>query len=70
MRQKKKKIWTCFGIQKVFYKMFCKLNFTNVIELACGRGRHVTRYKEKANMITLVDVLQKILIFAKIDLMG
>lgn len=48
-----------WNLQSVFYKMFCRLDLTNVIELACGRGRHVPFYKEKAEVITLVDILQK-----------
>lgn len=42
-----------------FYKMFCMLDLTNVIELACGRGRHVPMYLEKAGRVTLVDILEK-----------
>lgn len=48
-----------WNFESIFYKMFCRLDLTNVIELACGRGRHVPFYKEKAGMITLVDILQK-----------
>lgn len=43
----------------VFYKMFQKLDLTNVIELACGRGRHVAKYIDLAEQITLVDILEK-----------
>lgn len=42
-----------------FYKMFKKLDTTNIVELACGRGRHVPNYFNDAGMITLVDILQK-----------
>ncbi len=42
-----------------FYRMFSCLELDNVIELACGRGRHVMKYYEKANHITLVDILEK-----------
>lgn len=41
------------------YPLFCKLDLTNVIELACGRGRHVGQYIEKSNSVTLVDILEK-----------
>lgn len=41
------------------YRMFRKLDLTNVVELACGRGRHVARYVENAKKITLVDILDK-----------
>ena len=31
----------------------------NVIELACGRGRHVPHYLQKAGKVTLVDILEE-----------
>lgn len=43
----------------VFYRMFQKLELDNVIELACGRGRHVEKYMNQSGEITLVDILQK-----------
>ena len=49
----------------VFYKMFCKLDLSNVIELAVGRGRHVPMYEDKADHIVLVDILQKNIDFCK-----
>ncbi len=42
-----------------FYQMFKELDLDNVIELACGRGRHVPKYIDQANHITLVDILDK-----------
>jgi len=42
-----------------FRKYFDKLDLTNVVELACGRGRHVPQYIDKAGHITLVDILEK-----------
>lgn len=39
--------------------MFQQLDLTNVVELACGRGRHVPMYIDKAGGVTLVDILQK-----------
>lgn len=42
-----------------FYQMFRRLNLDNVIELACGRGRHVPMYEKYANAITLVDILEE-----------
>ena len=42
-----------------FYQEFVKLDLENVIELACGRGRHVPHYIKNAGHITLVDILQK-----------
>lgn len=43
----------------IFYQMFCFLDLTNVVELACGRGRHVSQYLKNAGHITLVDILEK-----------
>jgi len=43
----------------IFYNMFKKLDLENVIELACGEGRHVKKYVNKAGNITLVDILDK-----------
>ena len=46
-----------WGTDSVFLSYFKKLDLSNVIELACGRGRHVPNYIEKAGQITLVDIL-------------
>lgn len=43
----------------IFCQMFQQLDLTNVVELACGRGRHVPMYIDKAGGVTLVDILQK-----------
>lgn len=48
-----------WGENSVFKKMFDTLNLHNVIELACGRGRHVSHYIQKADHVTLVDILQE-----------
>ena len=48
-----------WGESSLFYQMFKKLDITDVIELAVGRGRHVQKYIDKANSITVVDILQK-----------
>lgn len=48
-----------------FYEMFRKLNLDNVIELACGHGRHVPMYAESAANIVLVDVLQENIEYCK-----
>lgn len=42
-----------------FKKMFNTLDLSDVIELACGRGRHVPRYIEESKAVTLVDILQQ-----------
>lgn len=49
----------------IFYNMFKKLDLKNVVELACGRGRHVQKYIDKAGDITLVDVLEKNIEYTK-----
>lgn len=51
--------------ESVFYQMFTRLDLTNVIELACGRGRHVQQYVDAAKSITLVDILEENIIFCK-----
>lgn len=48
-----------------FYDMFSTLNLDNVIELACGHGRHVAKYKQNAGKITLVDILDKNIKYCK-----
>ena len=48
-----------WGEKSEFLPMFNRLNLDNVIELACGRGRHVPKYMNRANEITLVDILDK-----------
>ena len=59
------KIAIFWGKDTVFYKEFQKLDLTNVVELACGRGRHVPMYKEQAGHITLVDILEKNIEFCR-----
>ncbi len=49
----------------VFYHMFQQLDIRDVIELACGRGRHVSNYEKRAQSITLVDILQENIDFCK-----
>lgn len=48
-----------------FYQYFKKLDLTDTIEIACGRGRHVPQYVNLANRITLVDVLEKNIEYCK-----
>lgn len=43
----------------LFYQLFVQLNLEKVVELACGRGRHVPEYLSKAQNIVLVDILKK-----------
>lgn len=48
-----------WGEGSVFKRLFQELDLSNMIELACGRGRHVPNYINLAGHITLVDILQK-----------
>ncbi|MDR2594468.1 MAG: class I SAM-dependent methyltransferase [Fibromonadaceae bacterium] len=48
-----------------FYKSFCQLDCTNIVELACGHGRHIPKYLDKAKSITLVDINQQNIDFCK-----
>lgn len=50
------KFW---GAESKFRQLFEQLDLTNVIELACGRGRHVPQYIDRAGAVTLVDILQE-----------
>ena len=43
----------------VFYRLFGELDLANVIELACGHGRHVAHYASMAGTVTLVDILEE-----------
>lgn len=51
--------------EAIIYPLFCQLNLTNVIELACGRGRHVGKYVDKVKDVTLVDILDKNIEFCR-----
>ena len=51
-----KRFW---GENSPFREKFIKLDLRNVIELACGRGRHVPHYLQKAGEVTLVDILEE-----------
>ena len=48
-----------------FRKLFLLLNLNNVVELACGRGRHVPQYIDLADQIVLVDILNKNISYCK-----
>lgn len=48
-----------WGESSPFYEQFKQLNIKNVIELACGRGRHVPHYLHEAGQVTVVDILQE-----------
>lgn len=49
----------------VFKKRFANLDLAYVTELACGHGRHATKYKDLANKIVLVDVNQSNIDFCR-----
>jgi ubiquinone/menaquinone biosynthesis C-methylase UbiE len=51
--------------ESVFYKRFNQLDCSNIVELACGHGRHVQKYLDRANNITLVDINQQNIDFCK-----
>lgn len=57
--EKRENLDIFWGEQSDFLRLFKQLDLTNVIELACGRGRHVAQYIDKAEAITLVDILDK-----------
>lgn len=48
-----------------FYKYFRKLNIDRVVELACGKGRHVPKYIDGAQEVVLVDILPENISFCR-----
>lgn len=48
-----------WGKDSIFKLEFDKLNLENVIEIACGWGRHLPHYINLASKITLVDILEE-----------
>lgn len=50
---------TFWAEDSLFRRRFDTLNLESVIELACGRGRHVPQYIGRAGRVTLVDILRK-----------
>lgn len=48
-----------WGKESLCHKLFDRLDLENVVELACGRGRHVPHYLDRAGQITLVDILEE-----------
>ncbi|MCF1421222.1 class I SAM-dependent methyltransferase [Mangrovimonas futianensis] len=49
----------------VFYQRFQELDCTHIVEIACGHGRHVQFYLEKAKSITLLDINQNNIEYCK-----
>lgn len=54
-----------WGAESPFFNYFNKLDLNNIIELACGKGRHVPQYVDRSGDITLVDILDKNISFCK-----
>ena len=50
---------TFWGDDTEFLRLFKKLDLTNVIEIACGRGSQVQNYISDSGEVTLVDILDK-----------
>lgn len=63
--ESKEKLSIFWDKESEFKKMFDCLDLTNVIELACGRGRHIAQYLDLAKHVTVVDILQKNIDFCK-----
>lgn len=57
--EKKYAVDAFWGAETLFYQYFKSLDLESVIELACGRGRHVAHYIEQAGKVTLVDILEE-----------
>lgn len=51
--------------QTVFKTLFDKLDKEKIVELACGRGRHVSKYLSEAKEIVLVDILERNIQYCK-----
>jgi ubiquinone/menaquinone biosynthesis C-methylase UbiE len=56
---------TFWSENTIFYKNFCQLDCTNIVELACGHGRHIQKYLKNAKSIFLVDINQENIDFCK-----
>ncbi|MEE1258101.1 MAG: class I SAM-dependent methyltransferase [Lachnospiraceae bacterium] len=54
-----------WGEESTFLDKFKSLNLDNVIEIACGHGRHVPHYVDKAGKVTLVDILEENMVICK-----
>lgn len=54
-----------WGKNSEFRELFSSLNLNSVVELACGRGRHVSQYIDLADQILLVDILDKNILYCK-----
>ena len=57
--EKQEAVNVFWGKNTIFYHDFSELDLQNVIELACGRGRHVPYYINQVKEVTLVDILEE-----------
>lgn len=55
----KRSLDTFWGEHSPFRRLFDKLDASYIVELACGRGRHVPQYMDRAEHIVVVDILEK-----------
>ncbi|GHU35096.1 hypothetical protein AGMMS50256_29720 [Betaproteobacteria bacterium] len=51
-----KYIDTWWAEDSIFYKRFKELDCRNIVELACGHGRHVQKYLKNAETVILTDI--------------
>lgn len=63
--EKKEAIDVFWNESSPFYQRFKKLDLENVIELACGRGRHVPYYINQTGKVTLVDILEENMVICR-----
>ena len=56
---------TFWGEKSIAYRMFSKMDLSTVVELACGKGRHVSKYSSLAGEVILVDILEKNIDFCR-----
>jgi SAM-dependent methyltransferase len=48
--------WVFWGEKSIFPPLFAQLDLENVIELACGHGRHAELVAPRARRLTLMDI--------------
>lgn len=53
------------GGESIYLRRFKELDLENIVELACGHGRHVPKYVDDAEHVTLVDVNQENIDFCR-----
>lgn len=56
---------TFWNEDTIFKKLFNRLDTRIVLELACGKGRHVMKYLEQSERIILVDILESNIVYCK-----